>query len=193
MESKTRKLCSKYDNAPFNSHLFAQRNSRHYAIAGDVNWRYGRRTNQLVKHEGNNAGGLIPNTKSKKPYLQKVDTDTFRLLPEVNASPKVTRDNASTDIPQSSTCFNRPNGGGVCFHATKTPQCQMLARPEDKDSSQTLINRRKALHETITFSEPVPLKGFISVSGEQMTRYLQVIGIHWQCLFTTHIRSSQSY
>lgn len=177
MDKRSCKASTKYETDPFHSLLACQRNSQQYA-GGKNSCRYKRILNRSEKSNENLKGGVgVPITSLKKPYLQKVDADTFRLLPDNNI-PKNSSRNALNLTCQSFHFHEKANQDRIYSHTSKTLQIQTSCRPEDQQPPQTLINNSKPLHEILIPKASLQLKGFISVTSDQMEKYLQVIGMY---------------
>lgn len=151
MECKSRKLSSQYDG----DSLVCSKNIRSSS-------RFASRGAKAAKP-----------TKTRKSYLQKSDTDTFKFLPEDDQSPTLdSRRNAGiANYPSSFPLGNKINQSQV---TSKTPENQTIDSSKIQQPSKILLNRRKP--KAVTPSTVLQSKAFISVTGEQMTKFLQVIG-----------------
>jgi len=157
MANKSRKLHLNYDLDPLVSLLKSNESSRVKAKRQNKKLQH----NKIVEH----AGQLKQRTKYLKPCLQKINSDTFKLMSdEISPSYEHTNPLVKSNRNLSS---NLSHIDSSLFNTR-----QQVSQPEE-----TLPNKKTVVHHSLSSTNSTSYKGFISVTSEQMTKFLQLLGM----------------
>lgn len=174
MESKSRRLDS-YDNDPLISLLNSTGNARQIVQHKDRGFS---KANRLAKNSSHNGGLKVtaPCASSTKPSLHRVNADTFELVLGESVCPDAQRKKALVSARHHKPCEDKSSNNKALKAASKTPQNPLFRdRQEVLLPPQTLVNKRKPIHQALMPSLQ-QTKVFISVTGDQMSNYLRLIG-----------------
>ena len=137
--------------------------------------RYKRTLSQPICVQ-NLKSASVAKIKTRRSSIRKIDNDTFKLVVDSYTSPEDFSRNALISEQTSSLFHDKASHDAACFNTSKTPLNQGISKPEAQQPPQALVNKKKPFQGDIIPPALQQSKGFITVTGDQMASYFQLIG-----------------
>lgn len=166
MEKRQKRLSKQNDTDPLillhQSHAIQQSHHKKSTHHRDYQWN---RSNKLLRsNSSKSVGGVVPSTRRTKNSLQQVNHDTFQLM---DSESPINNENAKPQAKHYQRTSNR----------SQTPQTNINPfRNTGYHPPQTLVEQRKTIHDALMPEVSHIPRVFISVSGDQMANFFQLIG-----------------